>query len=1222
MLNRLYIVVGILAILVLGAGFIVPRLMNWNDYRSRLEALAEANLGTDVIIGGQIEFTLLPQPRIRFGKTFVGSAFSPMLEIGSIEAEFSLMDFLRDRFVITKLVLQSPKINLVVSKSGQFEFPFEFPAIFSAGNISVAEAQIVDGSVELFDERLNRYWVYEKFNGELSASGLRGPFGLKGTGEYLDNPYSIRVNLSALNARNQSQSSVFLRPVSGQYSLAGEGVMTFGEVPLFAGKAVLRSSPIYAAPEDIARGDLVVSSEVEVSTEKLLFSAFEIQPDENLAGSRLSGAAIVNLGSNASFNAVVSGGVVGFAQKDITEENPATSSAFLGFLAQLPAPYMPKIPGRIGLDIAELNVHDIALRDVRLDATSDGLRWNVEKFQADFTGNSRVNFSGEVAERDGNLRIGGALGVQSGRLATLARLWREVDATSALHNRAGRIAADVNLSDAVFSLENGTLEIDNITHGFDGQLLLSDERTLNATVRLAPMNEKQSERLVSLLPELSLDSSFAKMFPQGKFELRAEQGFLLGMQGNSLALNASWNSSGINIERLSASDLGGAQFFVTGDLIDKNGAAQLTLGGRLTLGVEAENGVLARLSERFGWDVRVGQAVAQSLPVDVQFDLGPVDDNQNQLLSAQGRAGAANLLFSLAFENMLAAERTDFIDFSTSLIAPDIEALAQQTGLGGRAYFEPGKEVELQLLANGFLSGQLQTNIMAHTGGEHVGYEGTADFSNPELVSGQGKMSFQVADFSAFAEFSGVKPFFLPGGRGSADFEFDTSGSYKIENLSFAGKGQDEPVTGNLRLTKSDEEVALGGQLNIGVLDISDLVSTVLGPAALIGGEGYWPEGPLDIGRRSEKSRGRIEVNSPKVGVNDRGGVSAASFELVWDASSVSLENIIGGSGAGQLRGDMRICCSAPDATKQVRARLALTQVSLSDFVSSGIGENLSGVLSGGVIFNATGATIDELVNSATGEGSFSLDYAVMRHMDPAAFLSLVSLEDIGEYDAQSLSALVGIALDQGDFETQSISGVFQLTRGKVRADNIVATNDDARLLADIRVDLADLSLGGGWTFFPTRLEDPTGHVDENSARIAANLTGDLVAPARVLDLEQMVEAIKLRALEIELDQLEKIRAEQLARSAEMAANRARLMELEAQRKREEAERLAAEEEHLRQKQEAEREAAQALLEAGQEPLVFNLDSQDPLFWQEQLLLSDPLSNESSIIDLPALPSE
>ncbi|MCF6302733.1 MAG: AsmA family protein, partial [Devosiaceae bacterium] len=103
-LNRLYIVVGILAILILGAAFVVPRLMDWNDYRARLEALAEANLGTDVIIGGKIEFTLLPQPKIRFGKTFIGAAFSPMLEIDSIEAEFSLMDFLRDQFVITKLI--------------------------------------------------------------------------------------------------------------------------------------------------------------------------------------------------------------------------------------------------------------------------------------------------------------------------------------------------------------------------------------------------------------------------------------------------------------------------------------------------------------------------------------------------------------------------------------------------------------------------------------------------------------------------------------------------------------------------------------------------------------------------------------------------------------------------------------------------------------------------------------------------------------------------------------------------------------------------------------------------------------------------------------------------------------------------------------------------------------------------------------------------------------
>ncbi|MCF6301857.1 MAG: hypothetical protein L3J13_01405, partial [Devosiaceae bacterium] len=1119
------------------------------------------------------------------------------------------------QFVITKLVLQSPKINLVIDSSGQFKIPFEFPEIFDAGNLSVAEAQIIDGSIELSDERVDQRWAYKNFNGELSVSGLQGPYGLKGIGEYQNAPYSIRLNLSGINSENQSQSSFFVRPTSGEYSLAAGGMVTFGDMPEFVGDAVLRSSLLFSGDNNELRGDLVVASEIEINADKVLFSAFEIQPDENMAGSRLSGAAVLNLGSNANFNAVVSGGVVGYALMDLREETSTGPIPFLDFLSQLPAPYVPQIPGRIGVDVAELNVHNVALRNVRLDATSDGETWFFEKFQATFAGAGQISIEGRVSQDGGQLEFDGQFGLQSARLGALARSWKDVDAVSTLHNSSGSVFANVRLNKGVMSIENGALEIDDIVHDFEGRITLSDERSLDAKIRLAAMGEKQSERLVSLVPDISINSAFGQVFPHGKIDLTLERGFLFGVQANSLALNASWNSSGVQVERLSAFEFGGAQFSVTGDLDHLNGGSQITGGGRLTLGESAQSGILSQLGERFGIDDGFERAMGQLLPLDVQFDVGPVDENTNQRLSAEGRSGVSNVVVSLSFENPLATDRSDFVDLSASLVTADAVGLAEQIGLGQRAYFSTDEPVEVQVLASGFVSQEMQTEIMAQSGDEYVGYAGAINFSDPLVVSGQGKLSVALQDFSAIGEYSGIKTLFIPGGRGSVDFEFDTSGSYKFENLNFITSTQSEPVTGRLRLTKSDGESTLVGQLHAGPIDVSQIISTIAGPASLIQGDGFWPEGPLDIGSRTEKSRGRIEVFSPRIVVGQHGIISSASFDLVWDASSISLENVTGGSGAGQLRADIRICCSAPENQKQLRARVTLGEVSLSDFVSAGVGDNLSGVLSAGVLFDATGATILEMVNSATGEGSFLLEYAILSQMDPGVFSSLISLSDIAEYDEESLTTLVGVALEQGGFEADEISGVFQLAGGKVRADNIVATSKNARMLADVRIDLADLSLGGGWTLSPTKLDDATGHVDEKSAQIAANLFGDLLAPRRVLDLGQMVEAIKLRALEIELDQLEKLRAEQVARSAEMAANRARLMELEAQRKQEEADRLAAEEEHLRQKQEAAQAAA--LHEAGQVPYTFNMDFLNPLLLQEQLLLSDPLANGGNITDLP-----
>src|SRR5690606_13354824 len=62
-LNRLFIVIGALAILAIAAAFAVPRFIQWGDYRDRMQAIASEVLGAPVEIVGDIEFALLPQPQ-------------------------------------------------------------------------------------------------------------------------------------------------------------------------------------------------------------------------------------------------------------------------------------------------------------------------------------------------------------------------------------------------------------------------------------------------------------------------------------------------------------------------------------------------------------------------------------------------------------------------------------------------------------------------------------------------------------------------------------------------------------------------------------------------------------------------------------------------------------------------------------------------------------------------------------------------------------------------------------------------------------------------------------------------------------------------------------------------------------------------------------------------------------------------------------------------------
>ena len=559
-LNRLYIVVGVLAILVLGAGFLVPRLMDWNGYRARLETLAEEKFGTDIIIGGEINFTLLPQPQIRFGKTIVGPAFSPLLEIDSIVADLSLVDFLRDRFTVTKLVLQSPIINIRIDKNGETENPIQLPQDIGDGNISIADAQLINGTIRVSDARADKSWEMDQFEGELSISDVRGPFNLKGLGVFRDAPHALRLSVSAINQDQLAQASFFWRPSSGEYVFSGEGLLELTEKPNFTGIAEYKSAPLFEEGNDDVRGDFVFTSEVEISPEKILLTAFELQPDENQAGSRLTGAAVINLGENLNFDAVISGGVVSFAPKDIREESISGSDAFVEFLANLSTPIIPSIPGRLGIDIAELNVQGFSLRDVRLDTQSVVHGWQIENFSASLPGESEMVISGLLSAENDLFGFLGSVEVKTQRLGQLARLWGGGSNNADLQNSAGTVQADIKIVERKLNLSNGTLYLDEKTHSFEGGFGFAEPRFADFNIRIAPVDDLQSDMLIGLLPQFVGGNFWGESFPNGHISASSERASVLGMPGQSLALELGWSPEGIAIDRFSAFDLGARNF--------------------------------------------------------------------------------------------------------------------------------------------------------------------------------------------------------------------------------------------------------------------------------------------------------------------------------------------------------------------------------------------------------------------------------------------------------------------------------------------------------------------------------------------------------------------------------------------------------------------------------------------------------------------------------------
>jgi hypothetical protein len=196
-----------------------------------------------------------------------------------------------------------------------------------------------------------------------------------------------------------------------------------------------------------------------------------------------------------------------------------------------------------------------------------------------------------------------------------------------------------------------------------------------------------------------------------------------------------------------------------------------------------------------------------------------------------------------------------------------------------------------------------------------------------------------------------------------------------------------------------------------------------------------------------------------------------------------------------------------------------------------------------------------------TGEGSYTVSGLRIEGLDPAAFAAAESLGNVLEEDALVLAASLVDRLDDAPFVAKDVSGSFTIAGGVIRSPNLAIESDLARLFGSISVSLRDLALGGGFVMSPTQPADANGLVNEATAQIAANLGGTLPEPQRTFDATGMIDAMKARALELEVARLERLRAEDEARQKAAAEERARIAaEEERKRAAEEASRKAAEE--------------------------------------------------------------
>jgi hypothetical protein len=1158
-LNRIFVLIGVLVILAIGAAFIVPRFIQWGDYRERLQTMAESAFGTEVAITGDIHLTLLPQPKIEFTKVRVGPVSAPVMEVGTVDAEFSLLDFLRDQYKVTGLTLDHPVLNFAIGADGSFSSGLAIADGAEQSNVSIANATVTGGSLRLIDGRSGATYVADGINGQLKLDALKGPFSFQGTASVDHAGYGVRVGLGKFDAAGATSVSLYVKASDDSFTLESNGALSSGPAPKYTGDLTYRRPPPKPKDGEVAdagRGDFVLTGKLEAGPERVLLSEYTALPDENRGATRLTGAGELKLGKDMAFNVIASGGVVALPPRDATTELSDPPYELVRLLGETPLPPIPNIPGKIGLDITELNLRAVSLRDLRIDAATDTKSWTIRGFNATLPGNTKLGLSGNLSVVDGHPIFAGGITLEAQQLDRLAALWRKPAEGNPLFNQPGSLSASVALSSDTLTLSSGTLFVAGINQAFGAEIGFGPQRRLKLDAHFTTLGTEESSLIGALLPDITSGGGFGATFPKGEVNLSASKATLFGLDGTDLAASATWEGGVLEFSKLAAADLGGTSFDAK---VTAFGTLQKPeLSGNGTLKIEDDAPAVAAILKSISTPPAVAEFLTHSLPATLAFQLDAPSGDGGQVLNVTGKLATADTKLEAKLGAGIASALTAPIAAKLEMKSDAALLMTRQLGLGVSPLFGDGTSLHLAASVDGVPSSSYQTVVSLQGGDDHLVFTGNVSPGDYTKIGGTGQIDVKLSDPSVLAGALGAGGLYLPAVAGKADIAFDGTDSLSLSRIDADG------ASGELSMIRRDGKPSVSGTLVVPAFDVHALLPVLAGAASTVATpDSLWPEGPIDIGAAPRTSDGRIDVKTAAVTNGGATLLSDAAFGFDWDAQSVHLRNLSGALGGGTMRLDAMVCCSnATLPLKQVSGRLTLADVPFDTVAPAPVAAALDGTLSGAAEFNGSGETLGQAIAAMTGSGSYTVTGFSAAHFDPGVFAGLSGLTDVLDTTPEALTAEVTGKLAAGPFTAPSVTGGFTIAAGTLRSPNLAIEGAGARIFGSATLRLKDLALDARYSMSPTGPADAASPIDPTTAEIDAVVRGPLWAPTTSYDVASLIEGMKIKASEVELARLEQLKAEADARAKAQAEENARIA---AEQAAAEAAKKAADEEAARQ---------------------------------------------------------
>lgn len=1132
--------VAIALILALLAALVGPFFVDWNQYRTTFETEASRLVGMQVRVRGGIEVRMLPVPSVVLNDIKVGPAGEePRLHAQKLRFVLGLGPLVKGELRAVDMRLVEPEFSIGLDSTGRLDWPTTTMGL-DPDSLSIERLAIENGRVTLSDAVSASKVVLEKldFSGEMRS--LLGPF--KGDGAFVVNGYHHPFRLSTGRVTDGTvRVRLSTEPLDRPLTADADGMLSWerGE-PRFEGALTLtrRAATAQASGNAMVIEPWRASSKVKVTTAAALLEQVEFQYGPEERAVKLSGAANLRFGSRPLFEGALSARQIDLDRlagaPDATKRSPATvAKAF----AETFGVMQPGVPVSLALSVDQLTLAGANLHMVGADLRTDGDVWNLARLDFRAPGVSQVNLSGRVDIAPAGPGFTGAVKVEASDPKTLLA-WLDGRAITAPGQiKPFFLRGDVTLSTQQISIERLRTDLDR--ESVQGRLLY------------AWSDGPRPARLDAVLnsPELDLDGLLAfgnAVLAGTAFErpreislaLELGRARLAGMEARNATGRLRWDSRGLQVERLSVGDFGGAALLAQGNIDTSTNSPR----GNLTIDLDARSlGGLAALGAKFMPESadRMQRIAGRLADAKLQASLqvsdvpgGGTTPRTTAKLELKGRAGPVRVNLAAVATGAAGVFTTDARDLRAAelrldgkLDSDDGSVLIGVLGLDPLVSVDkrPG---QLSFIASGPAGGDLRFESRIAAGSLEASGQGTVRPFADEPISAALDLNVTSANLAPLRQKLGAAQTQTQPLPLTLKTRLAVAGT-AITLQDFAGTLAGTPVKGRLALGL-ETPLRIDGRIDADAVDGSLMLSGLLGlppPSGKNDSGGWSPEpfGPaVDL-------LGQLEISTKRAGFTPALTLRQMRGTLRFGRSELELTELDSEIGGGRLSGQVLVRSGAGGLS--ARSTLRLTSADLAALLPAEIGRDaLSGRVALQLDAEGSGLSPAAFIGSVSGNGTLLLEDLLIANLDTRAFDGIIRAIDQGlAIDQGRVQNTVTTALDKGRLNIPWAEGTFAIASGQIRLGTILAPAQGADVNLSGRYEL-----GPGAVNLRLALSGPPKPPTPDRPEIAVVYRGPLSAPQRGVDASMLVTWLALRAVEQQSKQLEALESKR--REASLAA--------------------------------------------------------------------------------------